>query len=278
MLLLSPTGRKEGIPMKIADSHAHIFPLPLAQKATESISHFYEIPMTNIASSDVLLQEEKEAGISVTLVCNSAVTASQVPSINRFIASQCAEHSEFVGLGSVFPGMDGWEEELDTICAFGLRGIKIHSDFQKVDIDDPTALDLYKACAEKGLVVLFHMGDNRYDYSHPRRLLHLKQLIPDLTAIAAHFGGYQAWDAVLDSPLPDGIYFDTSSSLMFLAPERARAIMNKFGTHRFLFGTDFPMWTPKMELERFLNCPLGLTQAEKEDILYHNFEKLFQLI
>lgn len=263
--------------MKIADSHAHIFPIQLAQKATQSISHFYEIPMTNIASSAVLLQEEKEAGISVALVCNSAVTASQVSNINRFIAQECADHPEFIGLGSVFPGMDGWEEELDAICAFGLKGIKIHSDFQKVDIDDPAALDLYKACAEKGLTILFHMGDNRYDYSHPRRLLHLKQQIPELTAIAAHFGGYQAWDAILEFSMPEGIYFDTSSSLMFLSPEKAKAIMNKFGTHRFLFGTDFPMWTPKIELERFLNCPLGLSEDEKEKILYYNFAGLFGL-
>ena len=261
--------------MKIADSHAHIFPLPLAEKATLSISNFYEIPMTNVASSDVLLQDEKEAGIEVTLVCNSAVTASQVPSINSFIAQQCAAHPEFIGLGSVLPGMDGWEEELETVCNLGLRGIKIHSDFQRIDIDAPAALDLYKACAEKGLIVLFHMGDNRYDYSHPRRLFNLKRQIPDLTAIAAHFGGYQAWDEALELPMPEGIYYDTSSSLMFLAPEKAKTLMNKFGTHRFLFGTDFPMWTPKIEVERFLNCPLGLTPSETEDILYNNFANLF---
>ena len=263
--------------MKIADSHAHIFPLPLAEKATQSISHFYEIPMTNVASSEVLLQCEKEAGIEVTLVCNSAVTASQVPSINRFIAQECAEHPQFIGLGSVFPGMEGWEEELDIICAMNLRGIKIHSDFQKVDIDDPAAIALYRECAKRGLVILFHMGDDRYDYSHPNRLLNLKRQVPDLTVIAAHFGGYHAWDAAMDIPVLDGIYYDTSSTLMFIDPDKAKAIMDKFGPKRFLFGTDFPMWTPKTEVERFENFPLGLSQSEKEDIYYNNFAKLFHL-
>lgn len=261
--------------MKIADSHAHIFPIQLAEKATHSISHFYEIPMTNVASVDVLLAEEKKAGIDVTLVCNSAVSASQVTSINHFIATECALHPEFVGLGSVFPGMDGWEQELDYICDTGLRGIKIHSDFQKVNIDDPCAIELYRECARRGLVVLFHMGDDRYDYSHPRRLLNLKRQVPDLVAIAAHFGGYQAWDEVLELPIPDGIYYDTSSSLMFLSADKAKALIDKFGSHRFLFGTDFPMWTPKIEVDRFLRCPLGLSQGEKEGILYNNFAKLF---
>lgn len=263
--------------MKIADAHTHIFPIQLAEKATQSISHFYEIPMTNIASSEVLLADEKEAGIDVMLVCNSAVSASQVSSINRFIAQECKEHSEFIGLGSVFPGMEDWEEELDNICAYGLKGIKIHPDFQKHYIDDPDGVELYRQCAKRGLVVLFHMGDNRYDFSTPQRLRNLKKQVPDLICIAAHFGGYQAWDEALACPKEDGIYYDTSSSLMFLDADKAKAIIDKFGTERFLFGTDFPMWTPKMELKRFLNFPLGLSQQEKEDILYNNFAKLFKL-
>lgn len=263
--------------MKVADVHAHIFPPQLAEKAAKSIGDFYDAQTGNIASSEMLLYEEQEAGIDVTLVCNSAVTASQVSSINRFIASECAAHPQYLGLGSILPGMEDWEEELEIISDLGLKGIKIHPDFQHRDLDDPGGVDLYKACAKKGLVVLFHMGDNRYDYSAPKRLLNLKRQIPDLIAIAAHFGGYQDWDASFACPQPEGIWYDTSSSLMFLTPDKAKAMLDKFGTHRFLFGSDFPMWTPKIELERFLNCPLGLSQREKEDILYNNFARLFKL-
>ena len=259
--------------MKIADSHAHIFPIQLAEKATQSISHFYEIPMTNIASADVLLADEKEAGIAVTLVCNSAVSPHQVPSINSFIADECRAHPEFIGLGSVFPGMDGWQDELDAVCGYGLKGIKIHPDFQKHYIDDPDGVELYRECAKRGLVVLFHMGDNRYDFSTPQRLVNLKRQVPDLVAIAAHFGGYQAWDEALTMPVLDGIYYDTSSSLMFLKPDKARALLDRFGTDRFLFGTDFPMWSPVKEISRFME--LDLDETTRDRILYGNFEKLF---
>ena len=211
------------------------------------------------------------------LVCKSAVSAEQVPSINSFIATECRLHPEFLGLGSLMPGMDDWQEELDRIEAFGLRGVKIHSDFQHVDIDAPEAVEMYRAVAKKGMVVLFHMGDDRYDYSAPKRLLHLKRLVPDLVAIAAHFGGYQAWEASLACPQPEGIWYDTSSSLMFLSPDMAKAMLDKFGTHRFLFGSDFPMWTPKTELDRFLGMELGLCDAEKQAILWDNFARLFSL-
>lgn len=262
--------------MRVADVHAHIFPAELAEKASHSIGAFYDgAHMDNIASAEVLLAREREAGVEKTLVCNSAVSAGQVEHINTFIAAECRQHPEFVGLGSLMPGMEDWREELDRIEALGLRGIKIHSDFQRVDIDAPEAVEMYRAVAKKGMVVLFHMGDDRYDYSAPKRLLHLKRLAPDLTAIAAHFGGYQAWELSEACPQPEGIWYDTSSSLMFLTPDRAKRMLDKFGTHRFLFGTDFPMWTPKTELERFLGMELGLSAREKQAILWDNFVKLF---
>ena len=42
-----------------------------------------------------------------------------------------------------------------------------------------------------------------------------------------------------------------------------------------LFGTDFPMWSPKEELARFLS--LGLDESSRQKILYENFMKLLKL-
>lgn len=263
--------------MRVADVHAHIFPDALAVKAARSIGDFYDIESENLASVGRLLEAEREAGICTTLVCNSAVSAHQAPSINAFVGETVTQHPEFLGLGSVFPGMEDWQGELERVKQLGLRGIKIHSDFQRVDIDDPAALEMYRACARMGLLVMFHMGDNRYDHSAPRRLLNLKRYVPDLTVIAAHFGGYRRWQESLEMPMPEGVWYDTSSSLMFLQPDLTKRLLDKLGTHRILFGSDFPMWTPETELKRFLAAPLGLTEAERDAILYGNFARLFGL-
>ena len=42
-----------------------------------------------------------------------------------------------------------------------------------------------------------------------------------------------------------------------------------------MFGSDFPMWTPSEELERFF--ALGLSDSENEKILNGNFERLFKI-
>ena len=259
--------------MKVADIHAHIFPQKLAHKASDSIGGFYGCSAAHIASLDNLLHEERLANIQITSVSSSATSPGQVRSINEFIADCCREHTELVGLGSLFPTMDGWEAELEMMIHLGLRGVKIHPDFQKINIDDPAAIPMYQAIAKAGLPVLFHMGDARYDYSAPERLTNLIRQVPDLIAIAAHFGGWQAWERSYNHVLPENVFYDTSSSLMFLGKDRALDFLDKLGAHRFLFGSDFPMWTPKQELEAFL--ALGLDENLQNRILYDNFERLF---
>ena len=96
---------------------------------------------------------------------------------------------------------------------------------------------------------------------------------PSLTCIAAHFGGYCHWqDVEIYRELPN-VWFDTSSSLFKLPRERALELIEKLGHRRFLFGTDFPMWDHREELERFLS--LGLPEEVRDDILHRNFCRLF---
>ncbi len=261
--------------MIIADVHAHIFPHALAEKASASIGGFYATAAHHIADVETLLSLEQEAGIGRCAVSSSATTPAQVTHINDFIAQTAAQNPNLVGLGTMFPTMDGWETALEHLLSLPLRGIKIHPDFQRVPIDAPAAVEMYRAIARAGLPVLFHMGDSRYDYSAPERLGNLLRQVPDLVAIAAHFGGWQSWDRSYAYVLPENVYYDTSSSLMFLGRDRALKFLDHLGPDRFLFGTDFPMWTPAWELRRFLS--LGLDADTQDRILHRNFERLFGL-
>lgn len=259
----------------IIDAHAHIFPNKIAKKAADSIGDFYDLPMYSSAASDLLLKEEAEAGIDRVLVCSSAVTASQVESINTFIAGECQNHPEFIGLAAMHPDYENVAEELDRVVKLGLHGIKFHPDFQKFDIDDPKAIPMYKEIAKHNLPVLFHAGDNRYDYSSLDRIYNLMDQVPDLKVIAAHFGGYRRWDEGLLHEPRENLWFDTSSSLAFLDKEKALKLIDHFGVDQFFFGTDFPMWKPKEELDRFLQ--LGLSKEDNEKLFHENFDKLFQI-
>lgn len=265
-----------GKKMRVHDAHTHIFPDKIAARATKSIGDFYEFDdMQCSATSDNLLKREENIHSGMSLVCSSAVTKEQVDVINSFIANECKKHPEFLGFAALHPDTKNFEEVLDFAEENNLRGIKFHPDFQEFNIDDKRAYDIYKAIAKRNLPVLFHMGDPRYDFSAPKRLQRVMADIPDLKVIAAHFGGYCQWNEALKLEKSDNLYFDTSSSLPFMEKEAVFEFFNKFGTDKFMFGTDFPMWDSKEELERFLS--LELNDEDNNKILHENFEKLFNI-
>ncbi len=260
---------------RIIDAHTHIFPAPLAEKATQSIGDFYDITMSYPASVEKLLEAEKEINAERMVVCSSAVTPKQVESINDFIANECQKHSEFIGLGAMHPEYADYEAELDRIVALGLHGVKFHPDFQKFAIDDPKYFDVFRAIAKRGLPVLFHTGDKRYHYSSPDQLTTLMRAVPDMVAIGAHFGGYSEWENAFRQPKNPQVFYDTSSALFELDRDLALRMIERFGIEQFMFGTDFPMWKPVEEIERFLS--LGLSESENKAIFYDNCCRLYKL-
>jgi len=259
--------------LKIADVHTHIYPGKIAEKATASVGQFYNIGMNRIGFPHTLVESGEKIGVSKYLVCSVATKPEQSHSINDFIFDKCKKYPQFLGLGALHPEQTDWENEIERIVEMGLRGVKYHPDFQKFNIDDPNMIPVYRKIRDAGLIILFHMGDDRYDFSAPQRLYNVMQQIPDLVCIAAHFGGYQRWSDAAKYLLCDNIHFDTSSSLWKLTPDEAAGLIHHFGADNVLFGTDFPMWDHEQELNRFLK--LNLADEENDKILYRNFERLF---
>ena len=263
--------------MEIIDAHAHIYPEKIAAKATETIGRFYDIKMNMPAGTpERLLEDGKKNGIKRFVVHSVATTAHQVRSINEFIKREVDAHPEFIGFITLHQDLSEEEikDEIEWAISNNMHGIKLHPDFQKFNIDDVAAEKFYRATAGK-LPILFHIGDDRYEYSKPHRLVKMAKKYPGVNFIAAHFGGYRCWDDAKLYRGLDNVYFDTCSSLPFIDTKKAREIIDMYGADKFLFGTDFPMWDAKGELERFNKIPL--TDKEKEMILGGNIKRLLKL-
>ncbi len=260
---------------EIYDIHNHIFPLKVAEKAAKAIGEFYETDMFHVGSSEVLLKSAKEVLVKKMLVCTAATVPEQTESINDFIGLECEKHEEFVGFGTLHPDNDNIEEIVDGLVEKGFKGIKLHSDFQKFNIDDEKADRIY-SYVEGKLPILFHMGDDRHDYSRPYRLKNVLTKYPNLSAIAAHFGGYCRWEESVECLMDfDNIIFDTSSTLGFKGVDYVKDLIKKFDINKLAFGTDFPMWNHKTEVDMVLK--LGLSFNDYEKIFKKNFVRFFNL-
>lgn len=257
----------------IIDAHAHIFPAKIAEKAVAGIGRFYsELKMHMDGTAETLIRMGTENGIAKFIVQSVATVPAQVEGINNFIAESVKKFSDrFIGFAAIHPDYPDIEKEIDRAASMGLKGIKIHPDFQKFEIDSDKAMKIYEVIEGK-MPILIHMGDSRYDFSKPSRLVNVLEKFPKLDVIGAHFGGWSEWDSAEEILSGRHLWVDTSSSLYAMTPERAAELIEKFGADHVLFGTDYPMWDAADELRRFDRIPI--TSSEREMILHENAEKL----
>lgn len=265
-------------PARIIDIHAHVFPPKILSRAVESIGQFYNLSMHKDGSLEKMMKESEEAGIVCSVIFSTATAVSQVHSIHTFIHQlQESSNGKLVGFGTLHPDMTREETraEVEYIQSMGLRGIKLHPDFQRIQADSDEVFALAEVVSGR-LPLLIHAGDYRHSFSHPEQVRRLALAFPELTLIAAHFGGWSEWDKAPEalSGLPN-VYVDTSSTLDFVSVERAENMIAQYGADHVLFGTDYPMWGAKEELLRFSRLRISIEDQRK--ILFENASKLLNI-
>ena len=260
--------------MRIIDMHTHVYPDAIAAKAARSIRNYYHLGDNMDGTVDTLLERGAAAGVTDYLILPVAVKPEHVHSINDFTLQQMQAHSCFTGFGTIHIEMDNLMEEVERIPNLGLKGIKIHPDCQHFDIDDPRLFPVYEAVQGK-LPMMMHLGDEQYDHSHPARLRRVLELFPHLQVCAAHFGGHTMYETAKEYLSDTNCIMDISSTLMFLDKKTAEGYVNHYGAERLAFGTDYPVWDPKREVDLFLS--LNLTDEQKEQIAWKTAERFLGL-
>lgn len=261
----------------VIDGHCHIYPEKIAQKAVHGTDTFYDIVSYGKGMVSDLLNCGSEAGVDHYVVQSVATTPKQVSSINHFIAQEVELYSgKLTGLGTLHPLSTDILGDLQELLSLGLHGVKLHPDIQGFDLDFKGCLEIFSHCEKLGVPVLAHTGDNRYDHSNPNRLIPVLKAFPNLTFVGAHFGGWSIWEKASEL-LHDykNFYVDCSSSFYNLDKLTAKRIIQTYGKDKVLFGTDYPMWRAKTELEYLMS--LNLPQDWYKKILSENAVKAFKI-
>ncbi len=270
----------------VIDFHTHAFPDALASRAmaqlTENAAACGYTPCTD-GTVNGLLSAMDAAGIARAVVCNIATNARQMQKVNDFAIATAEAQPRLIPLGSLHPDapMESMERELNRLAEHGIRGIKIHPDYVGIEIDDPAFAPMFELCSQTGFFVVTHAGFDPVAPNHihatPAMLRRVLEAHPALTLVAAHTGGFDREDEVLNTLVGSRIYLDTSLISVRAGRdaawgERCAAILREHDPARLLFATDTPWSKAAEELAFVRSC--CLSEDRLAAILHENAEHL----
>ena len=244
----------------LIDFHTHVFLDKLAKGAVRSLAekaHFTPYTDGTLSATEKLMREQ---GVDKFVALNIAVSPRTERHVNDFAISLLSEEN-VIPFGSVHPYSENAFAELDRLKEAGVKGIKFHNEYQDVFVDDPKAVRIYRACAERGLIMLFHGGADRGFAppvkAEPRRIRRVCEAFPEAKIVVAHLGGQDMQEEAIGQLVHTNAYIDVSFAAASASAERGRESVLAFGADRVLFGSDCPWDTPAHTLAWLESMELG---------------------
>lgn len=268
---------KDRLPKKIIDFHVHTFTDSIAHRAISTLADRSGYTYYTDGTNADTVEKFKIWGTTHGVVLPIATKATQQRTINNWAAGIKDEH--LIPFGSIYPFADDSLDELSYISSLGLKGIKLHPDYQDFFLDDERLLPILSRCAQLGLIVVLHMGFDCYspDIRHatPAAAAKLIDSVPNLKLVLAHLGGYLHWDEVESSLVGKNVYLDTAFICDDISAEQTVRIIKNHGADKILLASDCPWHRTTDELNFIMSLPISV--REKEQICYMNAEKLLNL-
>lgn len=267
----------------IIDAHAHIFPDKIASKAIAGLEQQYGVNACGEATVPGIHTSMQAAYVDASVILSIATTPAQVESINNWVAEISTYAPHLIGLGAMHPEYPYPGGEIRRMREMGIKGIKLHSEFQHFYPDEERMYPIYEALSDD-MVLVFHAGDEvipvRHVHTTPDRIATVLDSFPRLKVVAAHLGGHRCWDEVERHLVGRDLYLDTA--YVFPIPghehitvERIIDIMETHGFSRILFGTDYPFRDQGSEVANIQG--LDIDDRHKALVLGENAAALFNI-
>ncbi len=193
---------------------------------------------------------------------------------NDFVAKITHQYPHrFLGACGVHP-FDRWAVSELHRCSndLGFRVVKIHPNAQRINVSNPRdQVALKNFLDEVGnlrMVALVHAYGKTLEFQ--KAVYHLAGEVPNVTFVFAHMFGEHSYSIakyIESGKLPSypNVFVDVSGSIMEEKDsEKLAWALRTIGLKRVLFGSDYPVYTPKATLERLQKL---LFRNELETIL-----------
>ena len=263
------------------DVHTHISPERIAAPVLENMTSTFGYPAVGVNTVDGIKTHMRASGVDKSVVLGVVERLEHIKPANDWLIS--IQDDMLVPFGAIHPDMEGMADEVRRLRDGGIKGVKLHPMLNRFFPDDPKMFPLYEELGE-GMVLEIHSGRFNHTkpgetiYSPPDRVMNVVRQFPKLKLIALHLGGFYMLDESERELIGrENVLIDTTwpPELKDLGTDTLATIINKHGSDKVCFGTDFPLADMAKDSQFIESLPVP--DAAKERILGENFRELVGL-
>lgn len=285
---------KGDIEVMIIDFHTHTYPDKIAAKTVDLLSGRSGTVPQSDGTFEGLENDMEMRHVDMSIVLPVATSPKQYMRINETAVEENEnfDSTHIWSFGGIHPENDNYKEILRDIKDKGLKGIKLHPDYQGVFFNDIRYKRIIGYATELGLIVVTHAGR---DIGLPDVVHCTPEMVEDVLddvrpekLVLAHMGGWQMWSEVLDRICGRNVYLDTAFSCgdidwkdgiphrwKLLDRESFVEMVSRHGVDRILFGTDSPWTNQAVEVARLEQS--GLSSEALSKIFGDNAKSLLEI-
>jgi predicted TIM-barrel fold metal-dependent hydrolase len=278
----------------VIDVHTHIFPGKMIRERDKffegepEFSLLYESPKAKLASAETLIESMDENGVDRSVVFGFPWrTPDFLVRHNDYVLEAAAKYpSRLIPLACLDLFSDKCVAEAQRRSHEGVAGfgeLAVYKPAENIDAVLDNFRETARLCREKGLVLLVHSNEpvgHVYPGKAPFGLDFYYSLVKaaeGVTLIFAHWGGGILFFELLKKEAPQlftNVFYDTAASPFLYRAEIYRAATYIAGSTKVLFGSDYPLISPKRYFTEIRQS--GLDEADVDAILGENAARIFR--
>lgn len=254
----------------LIDAHTHIFP-PQQRDARATIAahdaafaEMYANPGAKMADAAQLLAALDGAGIGRAVAAGFAFgRAEDIDAQNAYLLDVAAESAgRIIPLATVNLALPGWRDRAEAALQRGAAGFgELRPANQGWHALGAATHELCELAAAYEAVLLWHVSEpvgHRYPGKSggigPIELCELATAHPQTKMIAAHFGGGLPFFVQMPEirAALANVWFDTAAAPLLYDDESVTRLAGLAGAERVLFGSDYPLLSPRRQLQRIV--------------------------
>lgn len=278
--------------MGLIDAHTHLFaPSQVAARdglveRDATFREMYANPAARMATLPDLLAALDAAQIQGAVAAGFAFAAARdIEEQNACLAGalRCGQ-GRLAVLATVNPALPGWEAEAHRALGHGAAGFgELRPHNQGWDPLGPAGHKLCGLARDAGAILLWHVSEpvghaypGKAGGISPIELCHLAAAFPHVRMVAAHLGGGLSFYLQMPEVKAaiENVYFDTAAATLLYDDRSVARLVDLAGPGRVIFGSDYPLLSPRRQLQRLLG---QLPGDVAKQVCGGNAERLFRI-